>query len=111
MIASRNFVPKVCLATLGVPVIYLAAILVASNVLHSNALGDWAFGRGIATTTLILKFLPILAVAINVIVAVRRAAFRKDYLWLVSAVVLWPLSFWYTLVETRPFSTSTRAEQ
>ena len=102
---ARNLIPKACLAALSVPVIYLVAILAASNLLYSNALGDWAFGRGIVATTLILKVLPTLAVVINVVVAVLRAARERDYLWLVSVVVLWPLSFWYTLVETRPSST------
>jgi hypothetical protein len=96
----RNLIPKICVAALVPAVLYFIAIF-GTQALYSTALGDWAFGPGIVTTSIIWQVLPGLAVVCNILVAIHRAAARKDHVWLIASCVLWPMSFWYTLVETR----------
>lgn len=96
---TRNLLPKSCLGVALLAVLVAVFAVGSSSLLSWNRPGDLIFDRGIVQG-LLLGALPAAAVVANMLIAIYRATERKDWFWLFASLLLWPLSFWYTLVET-----------
>ncbi|WP_162372986.1 hypothetical protein [Pseudoxanthomonas sangjuensis] len=97
---ARNALPRVCLAVLIAIVLAVILAIASSWLLQWNTPGDLLFDQGLVQS-LALGVLPTAAVIVNLLIASYRAAERHAWAWLAASLIIWPLSFWYTIVEAR----------
>lgn len=102
----QNLLPKACLAVTLLPIPAHVISLLAYNFLYWRAPAHLLLEDGIVSSV-VLRIAPGIALLTNIMLATYRAAATRDWLWLIASIVIWPMSFWYTLVETRGTSANS----
>ena len=91
-----NFIPKISLGLLAVTIVYLLAISGQTRMADGGLSGEEMY----LPEKLLALAVPI-SVFATIAIGVTRASRAGSWLWLLTCIFVWPLSFFYTLAINR----------